>query len=310
MDFMLLFSSFFLSFLLQYGIHKIFSYYEKFDDFNFRSSHNTLATKTGGIGIFINLLLISLYFYSIGEEIFDYSVFIPLAIMFFVGVYDDFYNANFKLKFFLQIIIAKIIIDQGFVIDNYYGFLGFREIPWFFAQITTVFIFLIIVNSINFIDGIDGLAITEVLKGILLFEFFSQDQTPFTSLSTIIFASIIPLYYFNFKKKNKVFLGDGGSLFFGTLLSIYVFYILGDDYKMNIEFQKNKVVFSILIVVYPLFDLLRVFIIRIKSRKSPFQPDQNHLHHYLYKRGYKTIYNLIFIEFISIVFVFIAFLFF
>ena len=60
--------------------------------------------------------------------------------MFFVGVYDDFYNANFKLKFFLQVIIAKIIIDQGFVIDNYYGF-RFQEIPWFFAQITTVFIF-------------------------------------------------------------------------------------------------------------------------------------------------------------------------
>ena len=60
--------------------------------------------------------------------------------MFIVGVYDDFYDANFKLKFFLQIIVAKILIDQGYVISNFHGFLGLYNVPWLFAQISTVFV--------------------------------------------------------------------------------------------------------------------------------------------------------------------------
>ena len=86
--------------------------------------------------------------------------------MFVVGVYDDFYNADFKLKFLLQIIVAKILIDQGLIIDHFHGVLGLQEIPRIGAQIFTVFVFLVIVNAINFIDGIDGLAITEVIKVI------------------------------------------------------------------------------------------------------------------------------------------------
>ena len=275
MNLSIYFFSISLSFILTYLIQKLFVYYNKFDGINVRSSHNTLATRTGGITIFFSLLIISLFYYFNKIEIFDYSLFIPLGIMFFVGVYDDFYNANFKLKFFLQIIVAKVIIDQGFVISNFYGFLGFNEVPWFFAQITTVFVFLIIVNSINFIDGIDGLAITEVIKFLLLFEFFSDFKSSFTNLSLLLVLITLPLYYFNLKKKKKVFLGDGGSLLLGTLVSIYVFYILGEDYKLN----NNKVLFSILILIYPLLDLLRVFIIRIKNRKSPFSADQNHIHH-------------------------------
>ena len=138
-----------LSFFLHFVIQKTFIYFKKFDDFNYRSSHKTLATRTGGIGIFITLLIISLNFYFQNKEIFDYSLFIPISIMFIVGVYDDFYNANFKLKFLLQIIVAKILIDQGYVISNFHGFLGFNEVPRILAQITTVFVFLLIVNSIN-----------------------------------------------------------------------------------------------------------------------------------------------------------------
>ena len=99
------------------------------------------------------------------------------------------------------------------------------------------------------------------------------------------------------KKKKKVFLGDGGSLLLGTLVSIYVFYILGEDYKLN----NNKVLFSILILIYPLLDLLRVFIIRIKNRKSPFSADQNHIHHILHKKGFPPILNVILIQFTSLI---------
>ena len=275
--------AFILSTIIHYGIQKVFIYFKKFDNFNHRSSHKTLATRTGGIGIFLTVLIIALYYYFQKVELFDYSLFIPLGIMFVVGVYDDFYNADFKLKFFLQIIVAKILIDQGYVITNYHGLFGLFEIPWLLAQLSTIFVFIVIVNAINFIDGIDGLAITEVIKTIALIEFFSIGFTPLAPMGLIVFGSILPLYYFNFKKKRKVFIGDGGSLLLGTLVAIYVFFTLGDTYTLKTDWSINKTLFAVLVLLYPLIDLLRVFILRIKEGQSPFVADQNHLHHIMFK---------------------------
>jgi UDP-N-acetylmuramyl pentapeptide phosphotransferase/UDP-N-acetylglucosamine-1-phosphate transferase len=279
MNISLLLTALGLSSLLHFGTQKVFIYYKKFDDFNQRSSHKTLATRTGGIGIFSTLLLISLYYYFQGIELFDYSLFIPLGIMFVVGVYDDFYNADFKLKFFLQIIVAKILIDQGYVISNYHGLFGLHEIPWLLAQLSSVFVFLVVVNAINFIDGIDGLAITEVIKTILLIELFSSELTSLLPIGGLVIASLLPLYYFNFKKKGKVFLGDGGSLLLGTLVMIYLLNVLGPDFYISPNYSINKVLFVVLVILYPLIDLLRVFIIRLKDGKSPFVADQRHIHH-------------------------------
>ena len=291
---------FILSGILTYITQKIFIYYKKFDDFNHRSSHKTLATRTGGIGVFATLLIVSSYYYFNKIELFDYSLFIPLGIMFIVGVYDDFYHADFKLKFLLQIIVAKIIIDQGYVISNYHGLFGLYEVPWILAQLSTVFVFLVIINAINFIDGIDGLAISEVIKTILLIEFFSASKTALTPLALLLIISLLPLYYFNFKKKGKVFLGDGGSLLLGTILSIYIFYVLEHQYVIKNNIQINKVLFAILIVFYPLLDLLRVFIIRIKNGRSPFLADQSHLHHYIVKKTDSVIITILLIEFVSV----------
>lgn len=308
MDGLLFLSGIVLSGVLHYFIQRIFIFLKKFDDFNFRSSHNTLATRTGGIGIFATLFIISFYYYLQGVEIFDYSLFIPLGIMFIVGVYDDFYKADFKLKFFLQIIVAKILIDQGYVISNYYGLFGLYEVPWLLAQLSTIFVFLVVVNAINFIDGIDGLAITEIIKAILLIEFFSDGFTTLSNLGFLVICSLIPLYYFNFKKRGKVFLGDGGSMFLGTLAMVYLLSVLGDNYTMINEFQINKALFCVLVLIYPLTDLLRVFILRLKERKSPFVADQNHLHHLLHKKGYKPILNVLVIQGLSVT-IFLLFVF-
>ena len=270
-----------LSFLLHFAIQKVFIRYKKFDNFNHRSSHKTLATRTGGIGVFATLFFISLFFYFQNIDLFDYSLFIPLGIMFIVGVYDDFYNADFKLKFLLQIIVAKILIDQGYLITNYHGLFGLYEVPWMLAQLSTVFVFLVVVNAVNFIDGIDGLAITEVIKAILLIEFFSEGFSDLAPMGFLLISSMLPLYYFNFKKKRKVFIGDGGSMLLGSAVAVYLFYVLGNQYHFNPQWTMNKTLFAVLVVLYPLVDLLRVFTLRIKEGKSPFIADKKHIHHAL-----------------------------
>ena len=299
--FIALITSSIITFTLQY----IFTKYSLFDAINHRSVHKSKATKIGGISIFITLFIISLVYYFKQDQIFDFSLLIPLGIMFIVGVYDDFYNADFKLKFLLQIIVAKILIDQGFVIDNFHGVFGISTIPNIASQLFTIFVFLVIVNSINFIDGIDGLAITEGIKVILLIEFFSNEATEIRALGYLTIFCLLPLYYFNFKKENKVFLGDAGSLLLGTLIAIYTIILLGADFQIQDTFISNKAILSIAILIYPLFDLLRVFYIRIKNKKSPFRPDNNHIHHLLLKKGLSHFLVCLIIQSISLLILFI-----
>ena len=282
MEFKILIISILLSTLVAPLIQLIFLKYKIFDPINQRSSHSVLATRTGGLACFSVFFLISIYFYLFEYEVYDFSLLIPLSIMFIIGVYDDFYDANFKLKFLIQIIVCKILIDQGLVIDNFYGIFNLYEIPRISSQLFTVFVFLVIVNSINFIDGIDGLGLTEIIKILTIFLVINYQNNSKLYLGLVIISSLIPLYFYNFRKQNKIFLGDGGSLFLGTLISVYTFGLLNSDFQLPFSF--NKPLLSILILLYPLIDLLRVFIIRVSNRKSPFYPDNNHLHHFLLRK--------------------------
>ena len=300
-----LISFFILSLILAFTVQKIFITFKKFDDFNHRTSHNVLATKTGGISFFISLLIFTLFYYYKGSEIFDFSLMIPLSIMFIVGVYDDFYEADFKLKFLLQIIVSKIIIDQGYVIDSFQGIFGIYELPWIIAQLFTSFVFLIIVNSLNFIDGIDGLAISEIIKVIIIIELISIGNTSIYYLGQLIIVGLLPLYYYNYRKNKKIFLGDAGSLLLGTLISIYIFNIFSSDYVIKNSFNLNKAFFSILLLIYPLTDLLRVFIIRISQKKSPFIADNNHIHHKLLNKKFNHFFSTLIIQIISLILVII-----
>jgi UDP-N-acetylmuramyl pentapeptide phosphotransferase/UDP-N-acetylglucosamine-1-phosphate transferase len=277
--FLLIISSVFTSTFFIIIFQRLFFKKNIIDKVNDRSSHNVVATRSGGIAVFASLFIISSFYYFYSSEIFDFSLIIPLSILLVVGLYDDIYNLDFKLKFIFQIIAAKIIIDNGLVIDNLHGILGIFEVNRTIAQLITIFFIVVIINSINFIDGIDGLAISIVNLFIILFEFFSISDTNFYYLSVIIIFSTLPLVYFNFKKKNKVFLGDSGSLFLGALISVYVLKILSQDYLIKHVYDMNKVLFVLSILTYPIVDIIRIVLLRIKEKKSPFEADKKHIHH-------------------------------
>lgn len=303
-------SSFFLSIITSYYCQKIFLKQKVFDKINLRSSHTSVATRSGGLSIFIVLIIISIYFYLYGIELFNFSILIPLSIVFLVGIYDDFYGVDFKLKFLFQIIVAKIIIDNGLIIDNFHGFFGVFEINRVLAQFVTIFIIISIINAINLIDGIDGLLISISLMFIISYELFASVNTDFYFLSLIIITSLIPLYYFNFRKTKKIFLGDSGSYLLGTLVSIYVLNILSPWYRIIPMFDINKIIFIISILIYPIIDVIRIFIVRMYRNKSPFHPDKNHIHHLVLAKTnnhFKTtllliLCSLVFIIFIQLIF--------
>ena len=273
--------SIFFSSLFIFFFQRLFIRKNIIDKINDRSSHKVIATRSGGISIFASLFVISTYSYFNSNEIFDFSLIIPLSILLIVGLYDDVYKLDFKLKFIFQIIAAKIIIDNGLIIDNLHGILGIYELSRIIAQLLTIFFIVAIINSINFIDGIDGLAISVVSLFLFYFEFFSSQNTGFINLSIIVGCSILPLFYFNYRKGGKVFLGDSGSLFLGTLISIYVIHILSQQYIIKNEYDVHKILFVISILFYPILDIIRVVFKRIIEGVSPFEADKNHIHHIL-----------------------------
>mgnify|MGYP001334464331 CR=1 FL=1 len=294
---------FLLSSILIFLTQKVFLKKKIIDNINSRSSHSSIATRTGGISLFSILFLISVYFYLTGYEIYEFSLLIPLSILMVVGLYDDINGVDFKLKFIFQIIAAKIIIDNGLIIDNLHGFAGIYELSRIAAQILTIFIIVAIINSINFIDGIDGLAITIVILFVIGFEFFAISPTSYINLSTILVTSLAPLYYFNYRKKNKIFLGDSGSLFLGGVVSIYVVYVLSNNYIIKSEFDLHKILYVISILFYPIIDIIRIFFLRLLKGKSPFQADKNHIHHLLLRKINNHFYTTLIIMSVSVFFI-------
>ena len=287
---LLIISTIFLSSLFIVFFQRLFFKKKIIDQINDRSSHKEVATRSGGIAIFSSLFVLSSLNYFNSNEIFDFSLIIPLSILLVVGLYDDVYKLDFKLKFIFQIIVAKIIIDNGLIIDNLHGVLGVFELNRVIAQLVTIFFIVAIINSINFIDGVDGLAISVVSLFFISFEFFSSSTSDLYYLTLIVIFSVLPLFYFNYKKKNKVFLGDSGSLLLGALTSIYVLKILSQDYLIKDEYDMNKVLFVLSILVYPIVDIIRIVILRIKEKRSPFEADKKHIHH-LVLRGVKRHFN-------------------
>ena len=303
MDLLLIFVSFILSCFTIILSQKYFLRNNYIDTINNRSSHSSVATRTGGVSLFATLFLISVYFYLTGYEIYEFSLLIPLSVLMVIGLYDDIKGVDFELKFIFQIITAKIIIDNGLIIDNLHGFAGIYELSRIIAQLLTIFIIVAVINSINFIDGIDGLASTIVILFISGFEFFSISLTSYINLSTILIASLTPLYYFNFRKKNKVFLGDSGSLFLGGIISIYVIRILTNDYIIKPEYDLHKILFVFAILFYPIIDIVRIFFLRLIKGKSPFRPDKNHIHHLILKKISNHFQTTLIITGISILFI-------
>ena len=291
---------FILSIALIVIIQRIFLKYQITDKINDRSSHSVSATRSGGLAIFTSVFFFSIVNYINGNTLFDYSIIVPLALLITVGCYDDIFRVDFKLKFIFQIIAAKMIIDTGLLIDNFHGILGIFEINRLFAQLFTMFIIVSIINAINFIDGIDGLAISVVTIFLILFEFLSISKTPFYNLSFSLVICLIPLYYFNFRNKNKVFLGDSGSHFLGGVISILTIYCLSNSYVIMNDFDMHKIIFVFSILSYPIVDLLRVVFYRLRNGRSPFLADKNHIHHLLLKKNKSHKLTTIFISLMTI----------
>lgn len=260
-----------------------------FDEPDERKVHKTVIPTLGGLGIFAGFIMAFLVGTEKGTSP-ELQYFVAAAVViFFLGLKDDILVISASKKFLGQLIAAGILIRYGGVeINNMHGFLGLHEIPQFASITLSFFTIIVITNSFNLIDGVDGLAGSLGLLTTLIFGvyFYNIDQLTYSVMAFAMAGSILSFLIYNFSPA-KIFMGDTGSLLLGLVNSILVIKFINSAGTTagTIDFPAAPAIgFAILMV--PLFDTLRVFGLRILDRRSPFSPDRNHVHHFLLDLGF------------------------
>ncbi|MBJ7879150.1 MraY family glycosyltransferase [Gelidibacter salicanalis] len=256
-----------------------------------RSAHSKRTPTLGGIAIFMSLVVVIT---TMGGFL-DTKVLLLLlggmTILFFLGLKDDLLVLSPRKKFLGQLMAALVlIIFTDTRIIGFSGIFGITTMPYWVSVIFTLFVYILIINAYNLIDGIDGLAGSLALFACVAFTyvFLITEEVSLATISVATIGSLIPFLKLNFAKKRKIFMGDTGSMIIGFLLSFFVVRFISEaqTYQTSV-FYNSAPVLALSIVFFPLLDTLRIFFIRVViHKKSPFAADQNHLHHNLLKLGY------------------------
>ncbi len=256
--------------------------------------HKEKISLTGGTIIILNILIIVIldFFFKNGFSDFflhkkELIIFLFILFLFFIlGFFDDKYDINPNIKFFLSILISLIFVtlDQNLLIQNFS--LSFYENRIFlenYSLLFTIFCIIVLINALNFYDGINAQSLVFFVFAFLyLLIISSRVEFYIPILITLSFLLFLNL-------KNKLFLGDNGIYILVIILSTALIY------EHNIHgniFYVDEIFFLLLL---PGLDLLRLTISRLYMKKNPFYGDRNHIHHLLIKKYSLLPTNLILI---------------
>ena len=220
-----------------------------------------------------------------------FIVVVAMMIMLYTGTMDDILDLSPGLRFLIEIgTVLLLIFVGGYTLNDFHGLWGINQIPQWVAVPLTVFAAVGIINAINLIDGVDGLSsgyciLTSLLFGVM---FWYVGDRVMVVLAVVAAGSLIPFFFHNvFGKSSKMFIGDGGTLVMGIVMSVFVIRILRHGALSEVYDAENigLVPFTLAVLAVPVFDTLRVMTTRILKHKSPFHPDKTHLHHMFIRLG-------------------------
>jgi|SRR5690554_3955554 len=263
-----------------------------------RSSHERKIPVLGGVAIYFAITVVSCIFSP--EMLFKIHFFpSALVLLFFVGLMDDLLMVAPRKKLYAQIIAAlMIVVGSNIRIESFFGLLGIFELPYWISVIFTVFTIVLVINSYNLIDGIDGLAagVGILISTCFVFIFFRLFDYQMGFLAISLLGALLAFLYFNLSQDFKIFMGDTGSMVVGFLISFMAIKFINLS-SMPWVMIKSAPVVSIAILIVPLIDTLSVIIIRLMKRKSPLTADKNHIHHRVLRLGFSHIQTTLIICF-------------
>lgn len=248
---------------------------------NFRKVHKKPVPLVGGIAIFLSSMLALLVSSTFVAGAMEVAITLGSSfVLMFTGSIDDKMDVNPFYRLIIQLGCAFAIASTGIRITSFYGIFGFQEISIIWQYFFTLIIITGVVNAYNLMDGIDGLAGGLAIVGFLTFSILSFILSDYVYL--VLFASIIgsTIGFLKFNlSKDKIFLGDGGSLFLGFILVVSGINIIEKSNELATCNQPMILIAVIGIFLLPVLDSLRVYFSRIKNGYSPFRADKSHIHH-------------------------------
>ena len=241
----------------------------------------------GGLGIFIFFILFNFYlFYFQKQLVIDYqfNILILISIIFIIGLIDDLFQLSYikRLIFIYLIFIIFLKSTNFYIIDQlYFESINKTVLLGSFALYITPFFILLLLNSLNMADGING------NSGIIIISYLYLLYENNINLNLLVLSIIIPLILFlYFNLRNKIYLGDSGIYLLSSIIALYVI----NKYNTKSIMISCEEIFLIFLI--PGLDMFRLFILRLLKKRNPFKGDNNHLHHLLLSK-YDLKYTLL-----------------
>lgn len=260
---------------------------------NKRTSHDGAIPNIGGTNIFISFLLTVLLFsYAVLSQL--QFLIIGIFIILIVGFVDDLLDIKASWKLIGELASAFFLIVLADVrLSSLHGFLGITQLSTETSYFLSFFVFVAIINALNLIDGVDGLASgLGILYSLFFAVYFGLTGDVQLSISAYAMVGSLAVFFiYNvFGGRSKIFMGDSGSLLLGYMITYYVFRFCEMNANHSVPdfcYMSGAPAVAICVLSIPLFDTMRVMLTRIKKKESPFKPDKNHIHHLLIKAGLK-----------------------
>jgi UDP-GlcNAc:undecaprenyl-phosphate GlcNAc-1-phosphate transferase len=256
-----------------------------------RSSHSVTVPNLGGVGIYIGIVVAITIIGAILDTRSLLLILGGMTILFFLGLKDDILILSPRKKFIGQLVAALLLII--FTDTRIQGFSGLFEItlmPYWVSVLFTLFVYILIINAYNLIDGVDGLAGTLTLVACTAFgiAFYRYEDVSMMVLAAAAVGTLVPFLYFNFSKRRKMFMGDTGSMILGFIIAVFaVRFIDVSESSTTSLYHKSAPILVMAFLFFPLLDTLRIFFIRLViHKKSPFAADKNHIHHRFLSVGF------------------------
>ena len=261
--------------------------FKLFDRPNARKEHSVPTPTFGGISIFSGMMVSLLFWFKFYNHPSIITFFLSMILLFGVGIMDDLKDLAARYKLVIEVGVASLLAVSGIRITSFGGLFGINELHIMAQYIITVVAIVGITNAFNLIDGIDGLAgglgfMSLVTLGIFLT--ISKDLN-YAMIAFALAGALLGFLYFNFNPA-RIFMGDTGSLMLGFVIAVLCVQLMKINSIHPTPVVPNIYVFTLGIVMIPVFDTLRVFGTRIWKGRSPFSADKTHIHHLITNKGF------------------------
>lgn len=261
------------------------------DQPNNRSSHNTSTPTMAGVSFFLVLIFMLNAINLWDVEGIGINLIAATGLLFAIGLKDDLVLSTPKAKVGGEILaICFVLFCNSLQVNSLDGFLGFESIPSWLSYVIVVLMILTIINAYNMIDGIDGLASVIGISIFVVygFIFFAAELYFYFLLCLCLVGILLGYLRYNLSSTKKIFMGDTGSLVIGFCIGFLSLKFISIDISLLKQYSfkaENKFIIVGAIFFVPLFDTLRVIGVRLINKQSPFNSDNNHIHHILINSG-------------------------